>query len=220
MPKFYLRLLPLLALLLLARPGLAQTIDTDAVAAYWKLTAALRRNEPLTDAAWQGFLALPANKVYVRECFNGAEDVQRYRRALEVVYMPRYDSLLQVKLKAKLWYYVLLSDYKQHEQEYQAFLAETVAKPAYLEKMYTGAYEYLPARNHTRVANLKLGYVALGNDATSQDEGIYYSLYAARHAALIRPGILEAHEMHHQLISGDKLVSPALPGDEGLLWLL
>ena len=220
MPVSFTRLLLLLTLLLAASPGRAQTIDTEAATAYWKMTDALRRNEPLTDQAWQSFLELPSNKVYVRECFTGADDVTRYRRAMEVVYMPRHDSLLQAKLKAKSWYYVLLNDYKQHEQEYKNFLAEAVAKPAYLEKMYTYAYEYLPARNHTRVANLKLGYVALGNDATSQEEGIYYSLYAARHAALIRPGVLEAHEMHHQLISGDKLVSPALPGDEGLLWLL
>jgi hypothetical protein len=221
MLKFYWRLLPLLALLLACTSqSRAQTIDTEAATAYWQLTDALRRDEPLTDAKWQHFLELPSNKVYVRECFNGDEDVKRYRRAMEVVYMPSNDSLLQAKLKAKSWYYVLLSDYKQHEQEYKNFLAETVAQPAYLEKMYTYAYEYLPARNHTRVANLKLGYVVLGNDATSQEEGIYYSLYAARHAALIRPGILEAHEMHHQLISGDKLVSPARPGDEGLLWLL
>lgn len=220
MPKFYLRLLPLLALLFSAHLSLAQTIDTEAATAYWQLTDALRRNEPLTDAAWQAFLALPANKVYVRECFNGEEDVQRYRRAMEVVYMPRHDSLLQTKLKTKVWNYVLLSDYKQHEPEYRNFLAETVAKPTYLDNMYTYAYEYLPARNHTKVTNLKLGYVALGNDATSQEEGIYFSLYGARHSALIRPGILEAHEMHHQLISGGKLVSPALPGDEGLLWLL
>lgn len=220
MPASFTRLLLLLPLLLATGPGRAQTIDTEAATAYWKLTDALRRNEPLTDQAWQSFLELPSNKVYVRACFTGDEDVKRYRRAMEVVYMPRHDSLLQAKLNAKSWYYVLLNDYKQHEQEYKNFLAEAVAKPAYLEKMYTYAYEYLPARNHTKVANLKLGYVALGNDATSQEEGIYYSLYAARHAAFIRPGVLEAHEMHHQLISGDKLVSPAFPGDEGLLWLL
>jgi hypothetical protein len=217
--KFY-RLLVVMSLLLTAAASQAQTINTESATRYWELTDALRRNEPLTDQAWQAFLELPANKVYVRACFNGEEDVKRYRQAMEVVYMPRYDSLLQAKLRAKLWYYVLINDYKQHEQEYKSFLAETVAKPAYLEKMYTYAYEYLPARDHTRVANLRLGYVMLGNDATSQEEGIYFSLYAARHNALIRPGILEAHEMHHQLISGDKLVSPAAPGDEGLLWFL
>jgi hypothetical protein len=214
------RLFVIICLLLTTVTSQAQTIDVESATRYWELTDALRRNEPLTDQAWQAFLELPANKVYVRECFNGEEDVQRYRRAMETVYMPRYDSLLQAKLRAKSWYYVLINDYKQHEQEYKRFLAETVAKPAYLEKMYTYAYEYLPARDHTRVANLRLGYVMLGNDATSQQEGIYFSLYAARHTALIRPGVLEAHEMHHQLISGDKLVSPAAPGDEGLLWFL
>ncbi|MGI4834992.1 MAG: hypothetical protein ACRYFK_16180 [Janthinobacterium lividum] len=38
--------------------------------------------------------------------------------------------------------------------------------------MYAYAYEFLPARNHNKVANLHLAYVALGNNATSQNEGI------------------------------------------------
>ena len=210
----------LLAGLLLAAPSRAQTIDVESATRYWQLTDVLRRNEPLTDEAWRDFLALPANKVYVENVFNGEADLKNYRRALEVVYMPRYDSLRQAKIKAGAWYYVLINDYKEKEAEYKAFLAEQARNPAYLEKMYTLAYEYLPLRDHTRVANLKLGYVVLGNDATSQQEGIYFSLWSARNDALVRPGILEAHEMHHQLISGVKLMSPPAPGDEGLLWML
>jgi hypothetical protein len=111
------RLLVIICLLLTTVTSQAQTIDVESATRYWELTDALRRNEPLTDQAWQAFLELPANKVYVRECFNGEEDVQRYRRAMETVYMPRYDSLLQAKLRAKSWYYVLINDYKLHEQE-------------------------------------------------------------------------------------------------------
>jgi hypothetical protein len=205
---------------LLAGRSQAQTIDTESATAYWQLTDALRRNEPLTDAAWQHFLELPANKVYVASIFgNDAEDLKRYRKAIEVVYMPRHDSLLQVRLRAKSWYYVLVNDYKQQEPMYKKLLLETVKNPAYLEKMYTYAYEYLPARNRTRVANLKLGYVVIGNDATSQQEGIYFSLRAAHDYGAIKPGILEAHEMHHQLRTGKNLGTVAAE-DEGLLWAL
>lgn len=220
MPVSFTRLLLLLTLLLTAGRSKAQTIDTESATAYWQLTDALRRNEPLTDAAWQGFLELPANKVYVASIFGSdAEDLARYRKAIEVVYMPRHDSLLQVKLRAKSWYYVLVNDYKQQEPMYRKLLLETVKNPAYLEKMYTYAYEYLPARNRTRVANLKLGYVVIGNDATSQQEGIYFSLRAAHDYGAIKPGILEAHEMHHQLRTGKNLGTIA-PEDEGLLWAL
>lgn len=220
MPISFTRLLLLLTGLLAASSGRAQTINTEAATAYWKLTDALRRNEPLTDQAWQRFLALPANKVYVGSIFGSdTTDLKAYRRAIEVVYMPRYDSLLQARLKARRWYYVLVNDYKQQEAAYQKLLAETVKSPAYLEKMYTYAYEYLPARNHTRVANLTLGYVAIGNDATSQREGIYFSLRAARDYGLVKPGILEAHEMHHQLRTGKDFGTVA-PEDEGVLWAL
>ena len=218
------RLFTLLLLLssgatLLSPASHAQTINTEAATAYWHLTDGLRRNEPLTDQAWQTFLAIPANRIYARECFTGPDDVARYRRILEQVYRPGADSLVQAKLRANSWYYVLLTDYKQHETEYKQFLAETVAKPAFLEAMYTYAYAYLPARNHTRLPDLKLAYVAIGNDATSQDEGIFFSLRDARDNAVVRPGLLEAHELHHQLRSQKNFGSLA-PADAGLLWSL
>ncbi|WP_460582773.1 DUF5700 domain-containing putative Zn-dependent protease [Hymenobacter arcticus] len=206
-----------MALLIWASPSHAQTIDTEGATTYWHLTDALRRDEPLTDAAWQALLAVPANKVYVRAVWGSdTASLQRYRRAIEVVYRPSYQALLQTKLAAQSWYYVLVNDYKKHEAEYKTFLAQTVENPAYLEKMYTYAYEYLPARNHTRVAGLKLGYVALGNDATSQQSGIFFSLRSARDYSL-QPGILEAHEMHHQLRTTLNTGTED-PADEGLLW--
>lgn len=217
MPRFYFYLLPLLALLVWANPSHSQTIDTEGATAYWHLTDALRRDEPLTDQAWQALLAVPANKVYVSAVWGSdTASLRRYRRAIEVVYRPHYQAELQTKLQANSWYYVLVNDYKEHEAEYKSFLAQTAQNPAYLEKMYTYAYEFLPARNHKRVTGLKLGYVALGNDATSQREGIFFSLRSARDHSL-QPGILEAHEMHHQLRTTMDTGTED-PADEGLLW--
>jgi hypothetical protein len=213
----YQPLLLLLGLLLPAAGAQAQTIDTEGAMAYWQLTDALRRDEPLTDQAWHDFLAIPANKVYVSSVWGSdTASLRRYRRAIEVTYLPRYQAVLQTKLTAKSWYYVLVNDYKEHEAEDKISLAKTVESPTYLEKMYTYAYEFLPARNHTRVAGLKLGYVALGNDATSQPEGIFFSLRDTRDYAL-QPGILEAHEMHHQLRTTRNMGTED-PADEGLLW--
>ena len=107
MPRAYL-CLPLLALLLLARPGRAQTIHTEAATAYWQLTDALRRDEPLTAAAWQTFINLPANKAYIGSIWGSdTASLAVYRRAIEVVYRPRYDSLRQARVKAGQWYSVL-----------------------------------------------------------------------------------------------------------------
>lgn len=221
MPTTYRCLPPLLGLclLLLASFGSrAQTINVDAATRYWEITDALRRNEPLTDQEWRDFLALPDNKTYVASVFDD-EDLVRYRRALEVVYMPRYDSLRQVRLKAKSWYYLLINDYKEREQEYQAYVAQTVQSPASLDLMYTYAYAYLPARNRTRLADLKIYYGVLGNDATSQQAGLFYSLRAALDVNRLKPGILEGHEMHHRLNPGRDFGTLAA-ADEGLVKIL
>jgi len=216
MPVSFTRLFLLLTLLLAAGRSRAQTIDTESATAYWKMTDALRRNEPLTDAAWQGFLALPANKIYVDAVYND-EQLARYRRAIEVVYMPRYDSLRQAKIKAGVWYYVLANDYKTHESEDQRYVAAMRQNPDYLGRMYAYAYEALPTRNHTKVANLRIGYVMLGNDATSQQTGLVFSLRSVRDGNAVKPGILEAHEMHHQLRT-TRDYGTTDPTDDNLLW--
>ena len=215
MPILVRSLLPLL--LLVARLAPAQSIHTEAAEAYWHLTDALRRDESLTDVAWQQLLALPDNRVYVNSVWGSdTADLRRYRRAVEVVYRPRYDSLRRVRVQAGSWYYVLVNQYKEHEADDRAFLAEVAKNPGYLENMYAQAQAFLPARNHTKVANLHLAYVALGNDATSQAEGIVFSVRDARTYQAF-PGRLEAHEMHHQLRTG-KDFGPQDPADQGILW--
>ena len=97
MPLFFRRFCFCVCLLLLvAGAGRAQTINIDAVTRYWEITDGLRQNRPLTDQVWQDFLEIPGNKIYVRGIYSAANLVA-YRRAIEVVYMPRYDSLRQAK---------------------------------------------------------------------------------------------------------------------------
>ncbi|RZL12584.1 MAG: hypothetical protein EOO62_10630 [Hymenobacter sp.] len=221
MPARFTRYFLLLTALLTASVGHAQTVNIEAATAYWHLTDALRRDEPLTRKAWQEFLAIPANKVYTSAVWGSdTASLGRYRRAIEVVYRPRYDSLRQAKLKANVWYYVLVDDYKQHEREDKSYVAAMQKNPDYLEKMYAYAYEALPTRNHTKVANLKLSYVAIGNDGTSQAEGIVFSLRSVRDNNAIKPGILEAHEMHHQLRTTSHNYDKTDPADDNLLGAL
>lgn len=219
MPTRFTHLLLLLACWLVTGSSHAQTINIEAATAYWNLTDALRRDEPLTRKAWQEFLAIPANKVYASAVWGSdTASLGRYRRAIEVVYMPRHDSLRQAKLRAKVWYYVLADDYKQHESEDKRYVAAMQKNPDYLDKMYAYAYEALPTRNHTKVANLKLGYVAIGNDGTSQAEGIFLSLRSVRDNNAMKPGILEAHEMHHQLRTTSHNYDNTDAADDNLLW--
>ena len=205
-------------LLLVAGLGRAQTINVDAVTRYWQITDGLRQNQPLTDQMWQDFLEIPGNKIYVRGIFSAA-DLVAYRRAIEVVYTPRYDSLRQAKLKANSWYYVLVNDYKEREPAYRDFVAKVTKDPGTFDQMYQRAYEYLPARAHTKVANLNIYYEALGNDATSQAEGLFYSLRSVREADAVKPGILQGHEMHHQL-RPHKDFGPVADDDQGLMGII
>ncbi|MCI1188422.1 hypothetical protein MON38_13410 [Hymenobacter sp. DH14] len=204
--------------LLLAGPGRAQTVNVEAVTRYWEITDRLRQNQPITDEVWREFLEIPGNKVYVRGIYS-ADDLVRYRKALQIVYMPRYDSIRQVRLKAQSWYYVLINDYKEREPAYRNFVATVAKSPAALALMYQKAYEYLPARNHTKVANLNIYYGALGNDATSQQEGLFYSLRATFDANEVQAGILEGHEMHHQLRTGKDFGTIAAD-DQGLMEII
>ena len=207
-----------LGLLLATMAGHAQTINVDAVTRYWEITDGLRQNKPLTDQMWQDFLAIPGNQLYVRGIYEPA-DLARYRKAIEVVYMPRYDSLRQAKLAANVWYYLLVNDYKEREAEYRRYVASLTANAVAVDLMYQNAYAQLPLANHTRVGDLKIYYEALGNDATSQDEGIIYSLRAVREANEVKPGMLEGHEMYHKL-QPHRDFGPIAPDDQGLLYFM
>jgi hypothetical protein len=154
----------------------------------------------------------------VRGIYSDA-DLVRYRKAIEVVYMPRYDSLRRAKLDAKVWYYLMVNDYKEHEPDYRKLVASTKNNAVSLDLMYQKAYGYLPARNHTKVADLNIYYEALGNDATSQAEGLFYSLRAVRDANEAGAGILQGHEMHHKLRTG-KDFGVIAPDDEGLMGIM
>lgn len=207
-----------LGLLLAALVSRAQTINTDAVVRYWEITDGLRQNRPLTDQMWQEFLVIPGNKVYVRGIYSAA-DLVRYRRAIEVVYMPRYDSLRQAKLQAKVWYCLMVNDYKEREPEYRRYVASLSQNAAALDLMYQYAYPQLPPAARKRVANLNIYYEALGNDATSQPEGLFYSLRAVLDANAVKRGLLEGHEMYHQLQPSRDFGTIA-PDDEGLLEIM
>ena len=224
-PSFWGRplLLALLAWVLASPALLAQTINVEAATRYWQLTDELRQNRPLTDEAWQAYTNLTGNQTYIRNTFHpdprSPHSLARYRLAIETVYMPQHDSLCQAKLRAHEEPYVLVNDYKQREAEYRLYIEQTVQNPHYLALMYQLAYEYLPQQAHTKVPDLKLYYTAIGDGATSQVDGIFFSLKAVVDHDKPKAGIVEAHEMHHRLVPG-KAFGPVAPADQSLLWAL
>ena len=185
---------------------------------YWQITDGLRQDKSLTDQIWQEFLEIPGNKIYVRGIYS-ATDLVRYRKAIEVVYMPRYDSLRRTKLQAKNWFHIMVNDYKEREPEYRRYVVRLTQNATALDLMYQYAYPQLPPAARKRVTTLNIYYEALGNDATSQTDGMFYSLRAVLDANEVKPDLMEGHEMYHQLQSGRDFGTIA-PKEEGLLEIM
>jgi hypothetical protein len=219
MKKYLQKALILFIMILLLTPALkAQTINIDAALKYWELTDSLKKNKPITDEQWTEFINLEGNKTYARSVFDSASLVS-YRRALEIVYMPANDARLQKNLKAKYWYATLIKRYKDQEDSLKTYLQQTLQSPAYKNVMYKYVYEYLPKKDRHPVKDLKFYYNGLGMDAVSYPNGIFMSLMACVNNSKIKNGILEAHELHHQLRSQMEF-KKMKPEHEGVLYAI
>ncbi|CAM3708268.1 DUF5700 domain-containing protein [Mucilaginibacter galii] len=196
----------------------AQTVNIEAAVKYWELTDSLKQNKPITDKQWDTFINLEGNKTYVHSVFDSASLVG-YRRALEMVYMPKNNAWLQKNLKANYWYAILIKRYKDKEDSLKTYLKETLQSPAYKEVMYKYVYEYLPKKDRHPVKDLKFYYNAIGMDAVSYPNGIFMSLMACDNNVKIKNGILEAHELHHQLRSQMEL-KPLKEEHKGLMYAI
>ncbi|WCT14796.1 DUF5700 domain-containing putative Zn-dependent protease [Mucilaginibacter jinjuensis] len=199
----------------------AQSINIDAVTAYWKLTDKLKQNIPLTDEQWNTFIAIDGNKTYAESEFT-ARDLGYYRKAIEIVYMPKNDSIMKVNLKAQNWYCMLAKRYKDEETALKAYLANTIQNPAYFNNAYQYVYEYLPKKAQHHVEGLKLYYNCLSNDAVSYPNGLFFSLLSVIDNAKAKTGTLEAHELHHRLRPRLDFDSTKVSNAhaDGLLWAI
>jgi hypothetical protein len=197
----------------------AQTTNIEAVTKYWELTDALKRGAPLTDAKWDAFMAIEGNKTYAASEFDAAQ-LARYRKAIELVYLPANDSLLKVKLAANDWFCLLAKRYKDEEQHLKVYLADTVQQPAYFGQAYQFVYDYLPKKFQRPLTNLTLYYNCLSNDAISVEKGLYFSLLSVINNAQTKQGTLEAHELHHRLRDEIDIYKNQEPRNLGLCWAI
>ena len=113
----------------------------------------------------------------------------------------------------------MVNNYKEREPEYRRYVASLTQNTTALDQMYQYAYPQLPPAARKRVANLNIYYEALGNDATSQAEGMFYSLRAVLDANEVKCGLMEGHEMYHQL-QPSRDFGPIAADDEGLLEIM
>lgn len=213
------------AFLGLSNTGRSQSINVDAVNAYWKLTDILKKNVRVTDDQWNTFIAIEGNKTYAESEFT-PQMLAAYRRALEIAYMPKNDSLLKASIKANRWYCILAKRYKDEEPLIKAYLANTLLKPGYFNQAYQYVYEYLPKKAQHPVSNLNLYYNCLSNDAVSYPNGLFFSLLSVIDNAKAKTGTLEAHELHHRMRPAMDILNysgkakAVAARDTGILWAI
>ena len=203
----------------LTKSASAQGINMEAVTKYWELTDSLKQNKPITDAQWEHFININGNKTYASSEFDSVR-LARYRKAIEIAYMPANDSLLQARLRAKDWYVILAKRYKDEEAQLKIYLANITEKPDYFNRAYQYVYEYLPARSQHRVKDIKLYYNCLSNDAISGADGLFFSLLSVIDNSKTKTGTLEAHELHHRLREEINISKKQDPKNAGLLWAI
>ncbi|WP_018478014.1 DUF5700 domain-containing putative Zn-dependent protease [Pontibacter roseus] len=199
----------------------AQTIDAAAAHRYYELTDSLKAGKRLSDGTWNSFFKMDGNRQYIDNQAYDEKYLNNYRKAMEVVYMPENDSLLQARLKDPHNYYLtyLIHHYKEDEAALRTYLEGVTANPeGYLESMYASTYTMLPKRLHTKKPDFTVYLIALNNDAVANRDNFVLNLWGEYQFDKAKPGIVGGHELHH-LLSRQKKYEVA-EKDQSLLLML
>jgi hypothetical protein len=195
----------LFTLLLLAASGYcsqAQQVDVTAAARYFELVDTLKSGKGLHDDTWQQFLNMEGNRQYIQNQGYTDAYLNRFRKTMEVVYLPEHDSTLQVRLQDNREHYMTYSIhmYKAHETELRGYLAQLEAdKEAYVNTMYQNCYSMLPKRLHGKRPEAGVYLIALGNDAVANNGNMVLNLWGEYKFNQVKPGAVGGHELHHLL---------------------
>ena len=178
----------------------AQKIDAVAAIRYFELTDSLRQDQPVSDVFWKDFLSLEGNMQYIRNQGYTDKYLNRLRKDLEVVYMPRHDSLLRERLKDPRQNYntYLIHFYKANEAQLREYLQKILSeKDAYLASLYAETYAMLPKHMHRTKPEATLYFNALGNDALANKGNVVLTLWGTYVYDRAKYGVLGGHELHH-----------------------
>ncbi|PRY08979.1 hypothetical protein CLV24_11929 [Pontibacter ummariensis] len=199
----------------------AQTIDETAAVRYFELADSLKQGYTIKSDTWKNFLELNGNRLYIKNQNFSDAYLEKYRKEMEIVYMPQNDSTLQRKLKDPRRYYLtyVIYQYKAHESELLDYLDKlSSSKDAYIKSMYENAYLMLPKKLQGKSPETKLHFIAMENDAVAQSGNIVFTLWAAYNFDKAKYGALAGHELHHVLRKTKQY--EVAEKDKGLLMLL
>ncbi|WP_134090726.1 DUF5700 domain-containing putative Zn-dependent protease [Olivibacter sp. XZL3] len=180
----------------------AQSIDDRTCWEYFKLTDRLREGDSLSKESWNKFLKDEAIEVYMNDQGVDSTFFNTYRKTMEIVYMPKNESILNNRLKDpnKYWWTYIINEYKVHEEEMKAYLRTMKQNPkGYFDICYEHAYTMLPKEAHKRVDHYKFSIIPLHTDAHIENGWIVCTLMCAYFNDKNKTGILMGHELHHSL---------------------
>ncbi|WP_242928687.1 DUF5700 domain-containing putative Zn-dependent protease [Pontibacter vulgaris] len=181
---------------------MAQTIDGAAVVRYFELTDSLKQGKSISPTTWKAFLNMEGNRLYIKNMAHTDAFLERYRKTMEIVYMPKNDSILQKRLQNSQQNYLTytIHQYKANEHALRQYFAGiTSDKQAYLAAMYEKCFTMLPKKLQNQKPETTIYFIALDNDAVAQSGNLILNLWGSYNFDKIKPGILAGHEIHHLL---------------------
>lgn len=179
-----------------------QKLNFDAVEYYFKITDSLRQNHPLSQQTWKKFLGHPGLSLYLKNQNFDSLYLEAYRKNLEYVYMPKHDSILNLRLKNNQKYFLayLINNYKVKEQALKSYYQKIRENPSiYLDSVYTNCYTMLPEKMRKKAVQTTFYFIPFQNDAVAEDNDVVFTLYCAYHFDKLKFGALGGHELHHLL---------------------
>lgn len=201
-----------------------QTIDTKPLDAYWKMVEPLKQGDSLSVDDWNRFLKIESNQIYVQNQGFDNNYLDRLRKTIQYVYMPKYDSLLKSRVSAiekdpsTYWMTYKVYVYKKHEKELKAYEAELL-KPSYIDQMYENAFEWLPKRLQQKDTTVNVHFLGIENDAIAGNGIIIATMWQIYNQDQLKRAGLVGHEMHHVLRKQPEFKNIA-EKDKGILYLL
>lgn len=191
--------------------------DYAAVEAYFTLIDSLRAKQTITSAAWDTFLSVEGNCLYLSENKIPAAFTDHLMEILQSVYRSGsigvlYDADLLVQIRQR---------YQQNDslyREHLGWIKEHEASVA--DSMVARTIQYLSSNQLTNDSFPNIYYHALDHDGSANSKGIFISIMAAYDNNTRRLANYEAHEFHHlqrpSLLQG----VPIDTTDTGIVWAL
>lgn len=178
----------------------AQNIDMSAVEQYFKMTDSLKKNIPLSKDSWQSFLSRKGLELYVKNQGFDKAYMESYRKSMEIVYMPKNDSLLKIQLKDLETYFLthIINQYKVHEESFKTYSKNIIDDNSqYLKHLYETCYAMLPKRMHKKAEKTTLYFIPILSDALAEGDDVVITLYCAYFMDKLKKGAALGHEIHH-----------------------